>query len=78
MIIHPMWTCLKLQKAYHALQCLSKVIVTQLIYTEKKEGSNISFYKSCLIRIYSMLSFFSYIDSKLFDGCKHQHKPQND
>lgn len=79
MIICPVWTFLKLQKAYYSLQCLPEVIVTQLvIYGANKEGPDISFYESCLIKIHRMLSSFSYIDSKLFDGSKYQPNPQND
>lgn len=42
MIICPVWTFLKLQKAYYSLQCLPEVIVTQLvIYVANKEGPDI-------------------------------------
>lgn len=49
-----------------------------VIYVANKEGPDLSFYESCLIKIYRMLSSFTYIDSKLFDGSKYPPNPQND
>lgn len=40
-VIHLVWTCLKLQKAYYSSWCQPEV-VTIVIYIEKKEGRHIS------------------------------------